>query len=319
MMRNWTLAALAAAMLGPLAPAPVAQEPSTPRPRARTRVDREPFRVFSFSGNRARIGVVVNTHADEDDDRIGARIEAVTPGGPADKSGLKAGDILTRFGGISLGGADADDEGESGPGMKLIELARALDPGDTVRVEYRRGNESGRATIVAEDLDTAFSFTMPRGEFRIDPDVRLPLDNLPDNFRGFAWAFGDAWGRLELVTLNPDLGEYFGTREGVLVVKVPADTADGLALRGGDVILGIGGREPQSPSHAMRILRSYEPGERIAIEIMRKQRRTTVTWTVPERDARFHLMPRQREEPSELKSLNRRLELLQTIRSTREI
>jgi hypothetical protein len=37
-----------------------------------------------------------------------------------------------------------------------------------------------------------------------------------------------------------------------------------------------------SPTHAMRILRSYEPDERLSIEIMRHGRRETVEGSVPE-------------------------------------
>jgi putative serine protease PepD len=60
--------------------------------------------VYSFSESRGRIGVVVKTDANTNDDKVGARIEAVTPGGPADDAGLKAGDIITRFNGTALGG-----------------------------------------------------------------------------------------------------------------------------------------------------------------------------------------------------------------------
>jgi len=42
-------------------------------------------------------------------------------------------------------------------------------------------------------------------------------------------------------------------------------------LKGGDVITSIGGGSPANPSHAMRILRSYEKGESVSIEILRKQ------------------------------------------------
>jgi S1-C subfamily serine protease len=269
-----------------------AQDP-TPRPRARASAPRPG--VFSFTTSRGRIGVVVQTDAVAADDKVGARIEAVTPGGPADDAGLKAGDIITRFKGTALGGVAGEDD-ESGPGMKLIELARALEPGDTVQVEYRRGTETKRATIVAEDLSNSWSMT-PRGEF-MGPDVRVF-----DGMRDFEFTMGLPWGRLELVTLNPDLAEYFGTREGVLVVKAPADSS--LTLKGGDVIVTIGGRKPTSPSHAMRILGSYEAGESVAIEIVRKQRRSTVTWTVPESRGRFRGMLRlprvDREEPMRYK------------------
>jgi len=95
------------------------------------------------------------------------------------------------------------------------------------------------------------------------------------------------------VTLNPDLGEYFGARDGVLVVRAAADST--LPLRGGDVILSIGGRKPTSPEHAMRILRSYDVGETVTIDIMRKQHRQTLNWTVPEESERGNmLMPKMR-------------------------
>lgn len=298
MIRNWMVAATAACLIAPVVPvAPAESQEPAPRPRAQARTPRPG--VFSFTTNRGRIGVVVKTDADAADDRLGARIEAVTPGGPADNAGLKAGDIITRFKGTALGGARAENDDESGPGMKLIELARALDPGDTVQVEYRRGGDSRRTTIVAADLGTSWGVVTPRpGEYMIDPDVRLRIE---DGLQGFSWGFGAPWGRLELVTLNPELAEYFGTREGVLVVKAPADSS--LALRGGDVIVSIGGRKPSSPSHAMRILGSYETGESVALEIVRKQRRQTISWTVPESRGRFRgLMPRmEREEPMQYK------------------
>ncbi len=79
---------------------------------------------------------------------------------------------------------------------------------------------------------------------------------------------------LELVALNPDLGEYFGTDQGVLVVNVPEESE--LNLQAGDVIQAIDGREVRSPSHAMRILRSYEADEEVSFQVMRKQRTLTI-------------------------------------------
>src|SRR5207247_4633434 len=113
--------------------------------------------------------------------------------------------------------------------------------------------------------------------------------------RAFGFCFGDSWCELDLVTLNGDLGEYFGTKEGILVVKAPADSS--LPLKAGDVILSIAGRKPSSPSHAMRILRSYEPGETVTVAVMRKQKRTTIAWKVPEpRDRRIRLRPERAEQ-----------------------
>ena len=286
MKRQWIIAVLAV-----LVAVPALVSAQQPRPRRAPQADRSRW-VFGFNDNRGRIGVVVNTGADAETDRIGARIEAVTPGGPAEKAGLKAGDIITRFGETSLAGVVAEDRDESGPGMKLIRLARALDPGDTVQVEYRRGSDTKKATLVAEALGMSWErIEIPEGELLVEPGIRMP--RLP----GFSFSFGEAWGDLDLVTLNPDLGEYFGAREGILVVRAPADTA--LPLKGGDVILSIGGRKPTSPSHAMRILRSYEEGETVTLDIIRKQKRMTLTWKVPEGESRYFRRYRERDRDHE--------------------
>ncbi len=301
MNRKWLLSALAVVLVLPAALA--AQD--APAPRAR-RTPRAENRVFSFelSGNRGRIGVVVNTAKNPATDKYGAKVDAVTPGGPAEKAGIKAGDIITKFNGTSLAGVSAPDVDDSGPGMRLVDLAHELDPGDTVRVEYRRGSDTKTATLVAEDLGGyAWSGVLPRVAIpspRFEVEELGPLSLLGEGNR-FAFCFGDSWCDLDLVTLNPDLGEYFGTREGILVVKAPADSA--LPLKSGDVILSIGGRKPTSPAHAMRILRSYDTGEAVSIEIMRHERRQTLSWTVPDRPARERRrMPpgqvRERGQPS---------------------
>ncbi|MGH7537550.1 MAG: PDZ domain-containing protein [Gemmatimonadales bacterium] len=291
MTRKWLWTALTAALV---LPALSAQE--SPRERRTPRPD---ARVFSFnlSGNRARIGVIVKTSANRETDRYGAKIDAVTPGGPADKAGLKSGDIITTFNATSLAAIATEDADDSGPGRKLIELVGELDPGDTVQVSYRRGTEVKSATLVTDSSEVSWSGPFPPG---LRDRMRLP--EAPGAFTmiepdGFAFCFGDAWCDLDLVTLNADLGEYFGAREGVLVVKAPADSA--LPLKGGDVILSIGGRKPTSPAHAMRILRSYETGETVAIEIQRRQRRTTLSWAVPDMSERSwpRMRPKRHRNP----------------------
>jgi S1-C subfamily serine protease len=228
------------------------------------------------SGPHGRIGVLVKTGAAPSTDSIGAWVEAVTPGGPAAKAGLKAGDIIVKFNGAPLAGVQAPDENASGPGRKLVTLARALSPGDTAPIEYRRGNDTRKAKLITEDLSPlmavdAVPITVP-GSF---PPQR-------GEEPGFSFCFGEAWCDMELVSLTPELGEYFGAKEGVLVVKAPGDSS--LPLKSGDVLLMIGGRRPTSPSHAMRILRSYEAGETVALEILRKQKRMSVAWQVPRSD-----------------------------------
>jgi C-terminal processing protease CtpA/Prc len=278
MQGKWIIVAAALAAL----PAGLTAQ-GTPRP---PRPPREPrTRAFMLSDHHGRIGVVVKTDASPETDKIGAKIEGVTPGGPADKAGLKVGDIITKFNGASLAAVKAEDDEASGPGTKLVQLARRLEPDDTVQVEFRRGSDVKQATLIAADLGSTFRMEMP-GPPEIAMGPMLGMDHFE--------MFGSPWGSLELVSLNSDLGEYFGTKDGVLVVKAPADST--LPLKGGDVITSIGGRKPANPSHAMRILRSYEKGETVSIEILRKQKRMTVAWKVPAREDRFMRMHQEHEE-----------------------
>src|SRR2546422_205632 len=297
MQRKWIVIAAAVIAVWPAG----LDAQRTPRPPRAPRAPRA-FAYSYSSENHGRIGLIGNPQPDSQTDKIGAKLEAVTPGGPAAKAGLKVGDVITKFNGTSLAGAKAEDEEESGPGTRLVELARKLEPGDTVQIEYRRGSDSKKATLVAEDLGSSFQFEMPK--------IAMAMPRMP-GMEGWDLAFGTPWGDLELVNLNPDLGEYFGTKDGILVVKAPSDSS--LPVRSGDVILTVGGRKPSSPSHAMRIFHSYEPGETVSIELMRKQKRMTVTWKVPEHEE--HMFPRhhEREDQSSVRRTPRHTVRLQRV------
>jgi hypothetical protein len=84
---------------------------------------------------------------------------------------------------------------------------------------------------------------------------------------------------MELARLTPGLGRYFGTDTGVLVVRAPAK--GGLGLQDGDVILSIDGRKPIDSSHVIRIISSYDPGEKLTLDVLRLHRRISVVATVP--------------------------------------
>src|SRR2546426_9651869 len=118
MQQKWIMIIIAAALAAWPAGLTAQGTPRPPRP------PREPrARAFMLSDHRGRIGVVVRTDASPETDKVGAKIEGVTPGGPADKAGLKVGDVITKFNVTSLAAVKAEDEDESGPGRKLVELA----------------------------------------------------------------------------------------------------------------------------------------------------------------------------------------------------
>jgi predicted metalloprotease with PDZ domain len=258
----------------------------------RPRVADGPMAIAIGEG-RPRLGVVVKTETDAATDSIGAVLEAVTPDGPAAKAGLQAGDIVVTLEGQRLAGATGS------PGERLIELARDLKEGDSVRVAYRRGKDAKTAVVLPRMLDSfAYEFQVQGDALRrlnegMRVGMRMPMA-VGEPFgeaRGIYIGMGERWSDMELTTLDADLGGYFGTTEGLLVVRAPKDSL--LGLKSGDVIVRIGGRVPTSPSHAMRIFRSYEPGDEIRVEVMRNKRATEVKAVVPQAEHGLHWEEKQ--------------------------
>ena len=104
-------------------------------------------------------------------------------------------------------------------------------------------------------------------------------DDVIESLR-FLWRHHGFFAGMELVKVTPDLGRYFGTDQGLLVVSAPQNET--IDLQAGDVISEIGGRQPRDPGHAMRILRSYEPGEEVVIGLMRDKQNQDVEILLPE-------------------------------------
>ena len=280
-------AALTVVGLTPIPGALHGQEPVRPQdPRVEVRL-RGPERAMQFlMGRRARLGLKVNLRARETDS-IGAYVDAVTPNGPAANAGIRSGDVIVRVDNKSVltGEAASRDDRESLPGLRLIELAASLEPHDTVPVEFRRGKERKTVTVVTGDEPTvvfrgqpgaaAFDFRYP-AEGRIGPGGE-------DVFIDRSFLYGSPLANLELAPLNPDLGQYFGTANGVLVVSVPQDFQ--LGLKGGDVVLAVDGRKLDSPSHLLRILRSYRDSESFKLDVLRNRKRLVVEGRLGEKAA----------------------------------
>jgi putative serine protease PepD len=89
--------------------------------------------------SRAQIGVSVGTATTAVGDTR-AVIQAVTPGGPAEAAGLRAGDIVLSIDGKVITDADA-----------LIAAVRSHQPGETVTVEYERDGSRQTAQVRLTD------------------------------------------------------------------------------------------------------------------------------------------------------------------------
>jgi len=217
----------------------------------------------------AMLGINIEDAKGRDD---GVEVVGVSPGGPAEQAGLKAGDIVVAMNGQSLRTTDGRD-----PSAQLVERMRGVEPGQTVNLDYLRDGQKRTAAIKAAPAEPPIARILRE---------RLPKQ-LPEGLQipGFEGLLGPErqFRSLELVSLTPKLGKYFGAEEGLLVVR--ASEGRVLPLEEGDVLLSIDGRKPDSPGHAFRILRSYQPGENVRLGVLRNRKHLELAVTMPEVDA----------------------------------
>jgi len=234
--------------------------------------------------DKPRLGVTVGGNEGQGPVE-GVNILGVSPGSAADDAGLRAGDVITTVNDESM---TADDGAEAN--RKLLDFMEGVEEGDKLSVEYIRDGNVGKVELEPRIMSIheyqwpgkteKFAFRMPAPAGA--PDAR-------HEFRFVSPLLGSHWGDMELVELNEGLGRYFGTDTGLLVVSAP--TSDALQLQAGDVIQSIDGREPTSVGHAMRILGSYQAGEKLELRIMRDKRGRKLDITMPD-DRTSRLVPR---------------------------
>jgi S1-C subfamily serine protease len=165
-------------------------------------------------------------------------------GGPAERAGLRRGDVI-----LSLGGADVADE----QGLRYLAATRR--PGERVAVVYMRGGQRGEAQMTLQPP--------PETPAREERTIAAR-----SSFQG-----------ARVATLNPAAADEAGLdpfTRGVLVLAVAADSpAAREGLRPGDLILEMGG-EPVSSAAALES-RLRGDGRRGQVILQRGERRLTAT------------------------------------------
>jgi C-terminal processing protease CtpA/Prc len=208
------------------------------------------------------LGVWVKTDPAQKD---GVVVDKVVSGGPAEKAGIRAGDVLLSVKGQRLiEPSDGGLESTAHSVARLLALVHSSYSGDKIPVHYRRGNETKDAEV---------SIERPSHEHSPWITEMNALKNMP---------FPARWQGLELVGMNPELGEYFGTDHGLLVVRGSRESK--LNVKPGDVILKIGEQPAESPMQAVRVLHSFDPGKPITLEILRHKRPQKIKLQLPRLD-----------------------------------
>ena len=199
----------------------------------------------------------------------GAKVLDVSPGGPAEASGVRAGDVIVAVNGVAV----------KGTAMDVARILREVPPDTVVRVKVMRDGKPKDMSITARAFDPGkYAFTAP--DFNFNYDFDIDPSQIPGFPGGGPGAMRGGLAGMEVTELTPQLARYFGTDKGLLVVRAPKN--DVYKLQDGDVILTIDGRVPTNGSHVTRILRSYQGGERLTIHVMRDRKALDLEVTLPD-------------------------------------
>src|SRR5690349_19586143 len=122
-------------------------------------------RAFAFAGRGAQIGLAVEDLDDADaKQNRGVRVETVTPDGPADKAGIKAGDLITEFDGERVRGT-----------VQFSRLVQETPPGRQVAVVLSRGGQRVNVNVSPERRSWSDDFGVRMFDFsRLTPTPAPP-------------------------------------------------------------------------------------------------------------------------------------------------
>jgi serine protease Do len=174
----------------------------------------------------------------------GVVIEGVQPGSPAEKAGLKGGDVITSVNGHAVKN-----------GNDLVNPIAQATIGSKVKLTYIRDRAEKEATATVEDRTRVF------------PNVAGRLGDQPGEVAPSE--FG-----LHVEELTPERGHRVGVegQKGVLVTEVePASFAEDLGFGRGDVIADINREAVNSVSDYRKAVSKLKAGEDVVFKVLRRQ------------------------------------------------
>lgn len=199
-------------------------------------------------------------------ENYGAVVKSVEPDSPAAKAGLEPGDVIEQFAGQRVHSV-----------AELRRIVGETPPGRVVPLEVVRKGETKTLSATLERRENGLGPLMSMGPGKGWPNVNM---NLP--MRDFTFNFGGPRLGIEVESLTPQLGAYFGVNDGngVLVREVNDDSPAAKAgLKAGDCIVKLDSKPVESADDLHRALMDREQGKNqdVTLTIVRDRKQQTLT------------------------------------------
>ena len=198
-------------------------------------------------------------------DERGVEITRVESDSPAEKAGLKVGDVVLEY------------NGERVEGMEQFgRMVRETPAGRKVTMQISRGGALQSLTAVIA------SHRFLSGGFPAIQPLEMPEIVMPDIPEGFSgWRSGMLG--VETESLNPQLAGFFGVKQGVLVRNVVSGSAaEKAGIKAGDVITKADDKEVTTPGQVSAAVRAARKKHSLTLRLMRNHREMNVTATLEE-------------------------------------
>jgi serine protease Do len=249
------------------------QAPEPPQPPSPPQVSVNPFGGGTYLGvNLAEIDANRARELKLRED-YGVEITRVEENSPAEKAGLKSGDVVLQY------------NGERVEGMEQFgRLVRETPPGREVKLTISRDGKTQNLLATVEDRRSRFPMNFP--------NVRIPQFYMPDIPQIYTATRSARLG-VEAEALGDQLAAYFGVRQGVLVRAVLENTpAQKAGIKAGDVITRLDGMPVAAPGELSNAVREASAKRTYSVDLMRDRKPVTVTVTVEDRSQGY--VPRGR-------------------------
>ena len=205
----------------------------------------------------------------------GVEISRVEENSPAEKAGVKPGDVVLEYNGQRVEGME-----------QFGRMVRETPPGREVKLTISRDGKTQTLTAMLSTRKVRFQANFP-------PDFVMPEFRMPDIPQIYTATRSAILG-VEAETLGSQLAVYFGVKEGVLVRSVLDNTpAQKAGIKAGDVITKVDGMGVTAPSELSSAVRTANAKKTYAIELMRDRKPVTVNVTVQDRSEERYI-PRGR-------------------------
>ena len=273
--------ALAAAAIAGAAYTPVVHGQSrapraTPAPAAE---------FFSF-GSGSRLGVTIrDVDADDAKAKSGVIVETVDDDSPAAKGGLKQGDVVVEFDGERVRSVRQFTRLVSETASGHSVTANVMRDGARVSLTVTPRDGSNVRFLEGEGFDALrhFSATPPALALPARPATPTPM---PPALESFVWRPGTRLG-ITTSDLSPQLRDYFGTKDGVLVSSVEDGSAASKAgIKAGDVMTSVNGQTVQTPADVRRELGKIDAGGEFSVTVVRDKKPATLKGKMTESSER---------------------------------